>query len=163
MIQIDFSFKIATNQCEFDDGRVLFQQYANSLSLDLSFQGFSKELEEVDIQYNKPGGSLILAYIDERAVGCAGIRELERGIAELKRMFVQPEYQGYKIGRKLLEISIDITKELNYSKIRLDTLPEMTQALKLYRTFGFYEIPAYRYNPVMGTVYMEKELANPIC
>jgi putative acetyltransferase len=73
-------------------------------------------------------------------------------------MYVQTKYRGHQIGRKFLELSIDIAKELNYSKIRLDTLPGMTQAQNLYRTFGFYEIPAYRFNPITGTVYMEKTL-----
>ena len=136
----------------------LFQQYADSLSIDLSFQDFTKELKTIDIQYNKPGGSLLLAYNEHIAVGCAGIRELDTDTAELKRMFVRTEYRRYKIGQKLLELSLDIAKVLNYSKIRLDTLPGMTQAQHLYRTSGFYEIPSYRFNPIKGTVYMEKIL-----
>ena len=152
------SYKVASTRPEFEDGRNLFQQYANSLAIDLSFQDFAKELKTIDIQYNKPGGALLLAYKDNIPVGCAGIRELEMDTAELKRMFVRPEYRGYKIGQKLLELSLDLAKVLSYSKIGLDTLPGMTSAQNLYRTFGFYEIPSYRFNPIKGTVYMEKNL-----
>ena len=156
---MDISYKIANTIREFENGKDLFQQYANSLNLDLSFQDFTKELETIDKQYNKPRGALLLAYNKKIAAGCVGIRELDIETAELKRMYVQAEYRGHQIGRKFLELSIDIAKELNYTKIRLDTLPGMTQAQNLYRTFGFYEIPSYRFNPIKGTVYMEKKLA----
>jgi ribosomal protein S18 acetylase RimI-like enzyme len=73
-------------------------------------------------------------------------------------MYVKPEYRGCHIGQRLLELSVEIAKELNYCRIRLDTLPGMIQAQKLYHAFGFYEIPSYRFNPDKGTVYMEKIL-----
>jgi ribosomal protein S18 acetylase RimI-like enzyme len=155
---MNISYKIATTSLEFEYGKELFQQYANSLKLDLSFQDFTKELETIDIQYNKPKGALLLVYKDKTVIGCAGIREFDIETAELKRMYIQAEYRGCQIGRKLLEQSINIAKELNYKRIRLDTLPDMKLAQKLYRAFGFYEIPSYRFNPIEGTVYMEKNL-----
>jgi putative acetyltransferase len=159
---MEFSYKIANTITEFKDGKNLFQQYANSLNIDLSFQDFSTELQTINKQYNKPKGALLLAYNKDVAVGCAGIRELGIDTAELKRMFILTEYRGKEIGKKLLGLSIEIAKELNYNKIRLDTLPSMVHAQCLYRTFGFYEIPSYRFNPVKGTVYMEKNLMEDI-
>ena len=158
MLEGDFFLKIANTCKEFDDGRKLYQQYADSLDIDLSFQDFQEELKLLDKQYNKPRGALLLAYKNDIAIGCTGIREFDTQTAELKRMFVMTEYRGNKIGLKLLEFAIDIAKELNYKKIRLDTLPTMKQAQKLYRSFGFYEIVAYRYNPIKGTIFMEKDL-----
>jgi putative acetyltransferase len=155
---MDITFSIANTDREFEEGKALFQQYADSLNVDLSFQDFNTELKTIDKQYNKPGGALVLVYLDKLLVACAGIRELDKEIAELKRMFVRPECRGHKIGEKLLNKCIEITQELGYNKIRLDTLPSMTTAQNLYRSFGFYEIPAYRFNPVEGTVYMEKKL-----
>ncbi|MDD5571536.1 MAG: GNAT family N-acetyltransferase [Bacteroidales bacterium] len=155
---MDILYKIAETNQEFEDGKELFRQYADSLKIDLSFQDFSNELKTINQQYNKPKGALILAYKEGKAVGCVGIRELETDIVELKRMYVLPECRGNNIGQKLLELCIDTAKKLNYSKMRLDTLPDMTKAQNIYRAFGFCEIPAYRYNPVEGTVYMEKNL-----
>jgi GNAT superfamily N-acetyltransferase len=151
-------FKTASTAEEFIHGRHLFIQYANSLDVDLSFQDFQNELENIDIQYNKPKGSLLLAYKDKIAIGCAGIRKLDEDIAELKRMFVDPGHRKFRVGRKLLELAIDVARELNYNFIRLDTLPTMIKAQDLYRSFGFYEIPPYRFNPVAGTVFMEMKL-----
>jgi putative acetyltransferase len=157
----DILFIKATTREQFNDGRDLFNQYANSLNIDLCFQGFANELETIDKQYNKPQGALLLAYKNNVAVGCVGIRELDKGSAELKRMYVSTKFRKYKIGTKLLEGAIEIARQLGYKTIRLDTLPTMTPALNLYRSFGFYEIPSYRFNPVSGTVYMEKNLTKP--
>ncbi|MEO8412845.1 MAG: GNAT family N-acetyltransferase [Ginsengibacter sp.] len=155
----DIEFKIATTSLEFGDAKNLFQLYAASLEIDLSFQNFSDELETIDKQYNKPTGALLLAYINETAVACAGIRQLDVETAELKRMYVQPAYRQHRLGRKLLERIVAIARERHYKRIRLDTLPTMTRAQNLYRSFGFYEVPSYRFNPVSGAVFMEKKLS----
>jgi len=151
--------KIASCNEQFEDGRKLFQQYAASLDIDLDFQDFSSELKTIDQQYNQPKGALLLAYKNNIAVGCVAIRELDKDIAELKRMYVQPEYRKYKIGMRLLELILGIAGKLGYKFIRLDTLPTMSKAQDLYRSFGFSEIPSYRFNPVSGTVFMEKKLS----
>lgn len=157
-IQDDIVVKIARTGKEFEDGCGLFRRYAQTLDLDLGFQNFPEELEKIDQLYNKPGGALLIAYKDEIAIGCVAVREQIPGTAELKRLYVHEDYRNYKIGRKLLDLSIGIAKELGYKSIRLDTLPNQTEAQRLYRSFGFYEIAAYRFNPVPGTVYMEKKL-----
>jgi putative acetyltransferase len=155
---MEILYRIAQTPQEFEDGKALFQEYTHSLHLDLSFQDFASELKTINQQYNKPSGALLLAYKENIAVGCAGIRTINADTAELKRMYVRSEYRGHHIGRQLLERSIEIAGKLRYTKIRLDTLPEMTVAQNLYSGLGFYEIPAYRFSPVEGTVYMEKRL-----
>jgi ribosomal protein S18 acetylase RimI-like enzyme len=74
-------------------------------------------------------------------------------------MFVQPRYQGRKIGQELLQRILTIAVDLGYKRVRLDTLSTMHGALHLYRQYGFYEIPPYYHNPIEGAVYMEKQLA----
>ena len=154
----DVIYKIASSAREFKEAESLFSQYADSLQLDLSFQDFAHELTTINQQYTAPKGALLIAYLEDRAVGCVGVRELEGETAELKRMFVRAECRGLKIGQRMLEQILAVAKELGYKKIRLDTLPDMTQAQRLYRSFGFSEIRPYRFNPVAGAVYMEKDL-----
>ena len=143
----------------FTTARDLFTQYAQSLEIDLAFQGFSKELESIREQYSAPTGTLLLCYKAGLAVGCIAVRRLDDGVAELKRMFVQEEYRKYGIGQMLLTGAIHAANALGYKYIRLDTLATMKKALDLYRSAGFYEIPSYRYNPVPDAVFMEKRLA----
>jgi len=152
------TYHVATTSSDFEKGKKLFEEYALSLNVDLSFQNFSEELESIQIQYGKPGGALILACDGEAFVGCSGIRKFDQETAELKRMYVKTGYRGYNIGKSLLQRSIELTKELGYKKLRLDTLENMTKAQQLYASFGFYEIPSYRFNPLPGTKYMEKKL-----
>lgn len=152
------TYLIAKTDPEFETGKALFQEYAQSLKVDLYFQNFSGELETISQQYNLPAGGLYLAFYDDIPAGCAGVRKLDDETAELKRMFVKDEFRGHKIGVKLLQLAIDLAKQLGYSKLRLDTLEDMVKAQQLYKSFGFYEIPAYRFNPLGGTIYMEKKL-----
>lgn len=153
----NISFKTASSNTDFENAHSLFTQYADSLPFDLSFQNFDAELKTLAINYNKPQGALILGYFNEVPVGCVGIRKWDGEIAELKRLYVNPEYRGYGLGAKLLAYAIDHAMQLSYKKIRLDTLEIMDAAIKLYRSFGFYEIDAYRFNPEPA-VYMEKDL-----
>jgi ribosomal protein S18 acetylase RimI-like enzyme len=154
----DITLKIATTNQEFTDAKQLFREYASSLEIDLAFQDFAKELTIIGVQYNKPAGALILAYSDNEAIGCAAVRKLDDETAELKRMYVKPQFRGHKIAQKLLQLSLDIARDLHYKKIRLDTIPSMTSAQKLYLSNGFYVIEPYRFNPVEGAIYMERRL-----
>jgi putative acetyltransferase len=158
MLTNEIIYRLAVTHDEFEQGKHLFREYATSLGVDLSFQDFDNELQMIDRQYNKPYGALLLVYDSGSAIGCAGIRKIDDDTAELKRMYVRGEYRGYGIGVKLMERSLDLARELGYRKIRLDTLSTMKKAQALYRSFGFYEIPSYRFNPLEGTVYMEKLL-----
>lgn len=155
---MNVSFKIADSKKEFEIARILFEEYAASINVDLCFQGFDDELKTIHVQYNLPKGCLYLVYYGDKAIGCAAIREFENNTGELKRMYLKPECRGLKLGEKLLELMIRKAKELSYAKLRLDTLPQMKEALQLYKRFGFTEIGSYRFNPVEGTVYMEKEI-----
>lgn len=154
----NISYGLAETDLEFEEGKRLFREYVISLGVDLSFQDFENELKTIDQQYKRPGGSLLLVYDNDKAIGCVGIRKLDAEIAELKRMYVQNSYRGLKLGVQLLERGLEIARELGYKKIRLDTLKPMEKAQALYRSFGFYEIASYRFNPLEGAIYMEKEL-----
>lgn len=151
-------YRVARSAPDFEQGKRLFEEYVASLGIDLSFQDFAHELQIIDQQYNQPRGALLLAFDHNTAIGCAGVRWHNEATAELKRMYVQDAYKGQGIGVQLMERSLQIARELGYQKIRLDTLKNMTKAQSLYRSFGFYEIPSYRYNPLEGAIYMEKQL-----
>lgn len=156
----DLIFITASSPLDFELAKSLFQQYANSLSFNLCFQDFENELKQLHVQYNKPTGALILAFQGETAIGCVGVRQFDNEVAELKRMFVLPDYRKSKIGQRLLEEALKAADELAYQKIRLDTLQDMVAAQSLYRQNGFYEITPYRHNPIAGAIYMENVL-NP--
>lgn len=143
---------------DFEQAKTLFQQHATSLGIDLCFQNFDREMQQIHIQCNQPTGALILAYDGELPIGCVGVRLLEKDICELKRMYVQPEYRKLKVGQQLLEKALAKARQLGHRKIRFDTLHEMVAAQKSYLANGFYETSPYRFNPSPHTVFMEKIL-----
>lgn len=153
-------FKTAVTAADFEAGRKLFEEYAASLTFDLSFQHFEEELQQLELQYQKPEGALLLCFLDDAALGCAGIRLLEHSTAELKRLYVKPAFRSLKLGKQLLELSVQTAGNLGYRYLRLDTVPGQEKAQALYRHLGFYQIEPYRHNPMDGTIYMEKALSN---
>jgi len=154
----EFVFVRAKTTDQFVAARNLFVEYAEGLTIDLCFQNFEKELDEIPVQYNEPAGGLILIRHKHGYMGCAGIRKLEDTIAELKRMYIQPRYRGSGLGRILLGRAVDLARELGYSKIRLDTLRTMDAAVNLYRKSGFTGIDPYYFNPSPEVLYFEKEI-----
>lgn len=151
-------FTLAKTDSEFESGKILFKEYSDSLSFSLDFQDFEKEMESVPKKYGAPVGTLILCHYEDVVVGCVGVRSLEEGIAEIKRLYVKPEYRSLKLGKQLMVLAVEEAKDLGYAFIRLDTVREMKAAISLYEKMGFYEIDAYCYNPLENPVYMEKAL-----
>lgn len=148
----------ATDPAEFSAGRLLFEQYARQLGVDLQFQDFESELKQMQSMYGPPSGCLLLARRDDAFVACAALRRKSATICEMKRLFVTEEGRGAGLGRCLANALIHKASLLGYSAMVLDTLPGMSAAQALYRSLGFRERSAYYHNPVPGVVYMELDL-----
>jgi putative acetyltransferase len=134
--------------------RVMLREYAAWLEVDLCFQNFEEELEGLPGDYSPPRGRLLIA----EGAGCVALRALEGGVCEMKRLYVRPEYRGSGLGRRLVLAIIDEAHGIGYRRMRLDTMPQMGNAQRLYESLGFREIGAYRFNPEAGARFLELEL-----
>jgi ribosomal protein S18 acetylase RimI-like enzyme len=143
---------------ELETVRALFREYADSLEVDLCFQGFEKELASLPGDYAPPGGRLYLVYVKEELAGCVGLRKIADGICEMKRLYIRPLHRSKGIGRELVSKLIEDARALGYTKMRLDTLPSMKRAQELYLAMGFKFIEPYRANPVPGALFLELDL-----
>ena len=149
----------AVNELDISDARKLFTEYAMSLKFDLCFQGFEDEISTLPGKYSSPGGFILLAEHEGKIAGCIALRKLENNICEMKRLYVRPEFRGLGIGKMLCDELISRAKDIGYTKMRLDTIKEqMKDAIRLYVSYGFYEIESYYHNPQEGVVYMELNL-----
>ncbi|MFJ5234844.1 GNAT family N-acetyltransferase [Kitasatospora sp. NPDC088391] len=110
-----------------------------------------------DLELGPPEGVFLLARLDGRPVGCAGVRVLEPGTAELKRLYVREEARGHGLGRRLLAAAEDAARGLGHTRLRLDTMAEMPEARALYTAAGYLDVPAYNTNPYAAD-WLEKAL-----
>jgi len=145
----------AHSQEELRQVKLLFSEYASSLDFDLSFQNFDNELANLPGEYSLPSGAILLAYYEGSAAGCVAMRRLAEDVCEMKRLYVRPAFRGKKIGKALSVAIIDEARKRGYSRMRLDTVPSMKEAIQLYRSLGFKGTYPYRYNPRAGAMFLE--------
>ena len=126
--------------------RGFLREYADSLGVDLSFQDFESELAD-------PLGFYQLVVLAE--AGCVALRRIDERTCEMKRLYVRPSARGSGLGRRLAEAVIAEARARGYSRMLLDTLPQMTAAQALYRSLGFRDTEPYRHNPVPGATFLE--------
>ncbi|KAK3675733.1 hypothetical protein LTR78_004374 [Recurvomyces mirabilis] len=178
-----FTISPATSELDLQNIKKLFEAYAQSLGIDLTFQDFARELEGLPGKYSPPNGALLLARSNETAesIGCVALRPLpatqtsattheatnvydslatrsRSTISEMKRLYVSPAGRGTGVGKALAVRVVQEAKDLGFEAIRLDTLPSMEAARALYRALGFREIEAYYETPLEGTIFLELTL-----
>jgi GNAT superfamily N-acetyltransferase len=156
---------VPQSEDDFAAARTLFGEYVSAPDWEASFatylaqQAFDVELATLSAVYAPPAGRLLLARVDEVPAGCVAFKALEPpAVCEMKRLYVRPSYRALGLGRQLVEAILSEAAIAGYTRMRLDTLPSMGAAQRLYRTLGFRDIPAYCENPVPGAVFLEREL-----
>lgn len=149
------SVGLAQSPADIENIRALFAEYAASLDFDLCFQDFDAELASLPGGYAAPAGCLFLARgRDLQAAGCVGVRPMADGGAEMKRLYVRPDWRGQGLGRRLADSAIGFACAAGYPVLRLDTIPgQMAAADAMYRAMGFAATAAYYDNPIRGARY----------
>lgn len=102
----------------------------------------------------------IVAYEDDRAVGCGAIKEYAPGTVEVKRMYTLPESRGKGVASQVLSELELWAAELSYEKCILETGKKQPEAIALYKKSGYQVIPNYgQYADVADSVCFEKKIA----
>jgi len=105
-----------------------------------------------------PSGVLLLARLDEDALGCGALKVLGEGIGEIKRMWVAPDARGLGIAQRMLDALEAQARAMSLHTLRLDTNRTLLEARALYVRNGYVEIPRYNENPY-ADYWFEKKLA----
>lgn len=150
--------KQAQTKTDIEEVRNLFREYETALNVDLCFQSFKEELDNLPGKYSPPYGDLLLALNNERAIGCVAVRRLNNDECEMKRLYIRPEARGFGLGRRLAQEIIMIARKLGYSIMRLDTLEKLTEAMCLYKALGFQKTEPYYENPLPDVVFWKLNL-----
>ena len=102
---------------------------------------------------------VILAYKNDEAVGCAGIKHYSNEAAEVKRVFVKEQYRGNGISKQLMKQLEIRAREKGYSNLILESGEPLIAAMGLYRSIGFKIIENFgQYKCMPESICMEKVL-----
>jgi len=105
-----------------------------------------------------PDGAFLLLFEGEEPVACGGLRTLEAGLGEIKRMYVIPAARRRGHARRLLEALEDAARAIGLTRLRLDTNAQQPEALLLYEATGYAEIADYNGSRT-ATHWFEKTLS----
>jgi GNAT superfamily N-acetyltransferase len=144
----------AATPSELDDVRSLMrafvawhrERHAEDIALIERYfdqRAFEAELATLPGKYAPPMGRLLIAYEDGQPAGCVALRDLGDRTCEMKRMFVSMGFRGAGIGRALAERIIAEAREAGYRRMLLDTSKRQREAMRLYESAGFRQIPPY--------------------
>lgn len=104
-----------------------------------------------------PGGIWLVAYRDGRAIGCGGLQRLDAEIGEVRRIFLDENERGHGTGRRLLLELEEHARRLGYKRVRLTTGDGQPEALRMFQSAGYEEIPPFT-DGVFTRHWMEKVL-----
>jgi DNA-binding MarR family transcriptional regulator/GNAT superfamily N-acetyltransferase len=105
-----------------------------------------------------PAGQFFAAYLHDEAIGCGAVKHHADAPAELKRMWIAPRARGLGLGRRLLE-KLEACALAGGARVaRIETSTDLTEALALYRSAGWVEVPAFNDEP-FADHWFEKVLA----
>ncbi len=91
-------------------------------------------------------------------MGCGGVQRLDPDTAEIKRMWIHPDWRGAGLGSRLLRHLEERAAGLGHRRVRLDTNGTLTEAIGMYGRAGYRPTERYNDNPY-AQAWFEKELA----
>ena len=98
-------------------------------------------------EISPPNGLFIAGRLAGRPVACGVLKIVEPGVADIKRMWVGDRVRGRGVGRRLLRRLVAEGRAMGLRRVQLDTNRVLDEAISLYRSEGFVEVPAFNDEP----------------
>jgi len=150
------AIEIAVVDPNTPEARACLQAYAAELALRFP-EGYTEQDLLPAAEAGGAAGALVIARESGHAIGCGVLRTPVSGTAEIRHLWIDPGARGVGLGRRLVgELEFQAATR-GYRTIRLDTHRVLTEAINLYRSSGYCEIPAYDDNP-HAQLWFEKPL-----
>jgi len=133
---------------EHPDAKRCLRAYVAELNRrsDLPFDprdGSTAEPHEV----RAPAGAFLVAYLNDEAIGCGAVKHRPGGPSDIKRMWVAESARGLGIGRRLLRELEQLARESGAPVAQLETNAALVEAITMYRSAGYAEVPAFNDEP----------------
>ena len=129
--------------------------------LDQNLQEKDGDAHSFYAQFNKIDRikEVVVAFIDDTAVGCGAFKVYDKTTVEIKRMFVKPDHRGHGIAQHILKELETWALESGYHACILETGKKQPEAIRLYQKAGYLSIPNYgQYANVENSVCMKKPI-----
>jgi DNA-binding MarR family transcriptional regulator/GNAT superfamily N-acetyltransferase len=94
-----------------------------------------------------PNGAFVVAYLRGEPVGCGAVKHHPGDVTDIKRMWLAESARGLGLGRRLLERLEELAREHGSTEVRLETGDVLTEAIGLYRSAGYAEVPPFNDEP----------------
>ena len=140
-----------------------YQQQFKDISLAWLHKHHLYETADADLldnpnKYIEKGGFIFLAHFNNKIVGTISLIPVNTSVYEILKLGVIDGYKGLGIGRKLMQICIDICKKENVNTIALESSSKLVNALKLYEKLGFKHVEVVDAHFESADVKMELNL-----
>jgi ribosomal protein S18 acetylase RimI-like enzyme len=117
-----------------------FPEHQNIIEKFFDADAYRETMENLHIIHARPKGAVFLAELEGRPVGCVMYQEMEPGVAEVKRLFVDPSGRGHRLGQTLLTEMFGRMKADQYTRVRFSSAKFLKHARALYESVGFEDI-----------------------
>jgi DNA-binding MarR family transcriptional regulator/GNAT superfamily N-acetyltransferase len=156
------SAEIRTVDPEQPDARYCLAEYVAELNR-RSTRGFDPSVGATALPHEvrPPAGEFFVVYLQGEAIGCGAVKHHPGAPAEIKRMWIAPRARGLGLGRRLLETLEACARDGGARIARIETSAVLTEALALYRSTGWVEVPRFNDEP-FADHWFEKTLASRV-
>jgi DNA-binding MarR family transcriptional regulator/GNAT superfamily N-acetyltransferase len=153
------SVEIVSVDPEHPDARYCLAEYVAELNR-RSERGFDPSAGATALPHEvrPPAGEFFVAYLHGAPIGCGAVKYHAGAPTEIKRMWIAPAARGLGLGRRLLEKLEACALASGARVAHIETSAVLTEALALYRSAGWVEVPAFNDEP-FADHWFEKALA----
>ena len=103
-----------------------------------------------------PNGAFVVAYLRGEPIGCGAVKHHPGQVSDIKRMWIAESARGLGLGRRLLEHLEGLAREHGSREVRLETGDVLTEAIALYRSAGYVEVPPFNDEPFADRWFSKK-------
>jgi DNA-binding MarR family transcriptional regulator len=149
---------IDVENADSTDARWCLEQYYTTLAerFESGFDGV-RALPAGAAEMSPPRGVFLVARLHGEPVGCGGLKGYADAPPDVKRMWVAPRVRGLGLGRRLLRELESHARAAGARSLRLETNRSLIEAIALYRSAGYIEVPAFNDEP-HAHLWFEKPL-----
>ncbi len=134
---------------ESPDAQRCLRAYVAELNRRAPERGFdpSKGATAQPHEVRPPNGAFVVAYLRGEAVGCGAVKHHPGDVTDIKRMWIAESARGLGLGRRLLEHLEGVAREHGSNEAHLETGDVLPEAIALYRSAGYVEVPSFNDEP----------------